>query len=163
MSDTGSVRLGMMVAVMLRIGLGVSLLNGGLLGYLAARRGGSASGLSWTTLLGPAAVLQRAGQREQDRHGGHDHPDAAGIHALLGGHHEQVERRQSACGQERQVHKLPRRRPPDPLGGGQARRGADRVAQRLAAGLRVVAQGVEDGEGGADDRHAGRGAGDVCR
>src|SRR3954463_11202886 len=51
------------IAVLLRLGLGVSLLNGGLLGYLTARRGGSASGLAWTTLLGPAAV---AGVLEQD-------------------------------------------------------------------------------------------------
>ncbi len=54
-----------MVAVLLRIGLGVSLLNGGLLGYLRAQReaGGSASSLAWTTLLGPAAV---AGLLEND-------------------------------------------------------------------------------------------------
>jgi hypothetical protein len=53
-----------MVAFMLRIGLGVNLLNGGLLGYLTARRGGStASGLAWSTLLGPAAV---AGVLEHD-------------------------------------------------------------------------------------------------
>src|SRR4051812_1271684 len=51
------------VAVLLRLGLGVSLLNGGLLGYLTARRGGPASGLGWTTLLGPAAV---AGVLEHD-------------------------------------------------------------------------------------------------
>src|SRR5258708_3349396 len=53
-----------MVAIMLRVGLGVNLLNGGLLGYLTARRGGStASGLAWSTLLGPAAV---AGVLEHD-------------------------------------------------------------------------------------------------
>src|SRR5438309_7477543 len=46
-----------MVAVLLRVGLGVSLLNGGLLGYLTARRGGTtAAGLAWSTLLGPASV-----------------------------------------------------------------------------------------------------------
>src|SRR5438874_1241336 len=47
-----------MIAVMLRIGLGVSLMNGGLLGYLRAERGGpgGAYNLAWTTLLGPAAV-----------------------------------------------------------------------------------------------------------
>jgi hypothetical protein len=46
-----------MVAVLLRIGLGVSLLNGGLIGYLSARHGGTpASRLAWTTMLGPAAV-----------------------------------------------------------------------------------------------------------
>jgi uncharacterized membrane protein YphA (DoxX/SURF4 family) len=50
-----------MVAVLLRLGLGASLLNGGLLGYLASQRG-AAPGLAWSTLLGPAfvaAVLQR--------------------------------------------------------------------------------------------------------
>jgi hypothetical protein len=53
-----------MIAVLLRVGLGVSLLNGGLIGYLTARRGGStASGLAWSTLLGPAAV---AGVLEND-------------------------------------------------------------------------------------------------
>jgi hypothetical protein len=54
-----------MVAVQLRIGLGVSLLNGGLIGYLRAERemGGSAFSLAWTTLLGPAAV---AGLLEND-------------------------------------------------------------------------------------------------
>src|SRR4051794_39537919 len=53
-----------MVAVLLRMGLGVSLLNGGLLGYMVARQGGaSSSGLAWTTLLGPAAV---AGVLEHD-------------------------------------------------------------------------------------------------
>jgi hypothetical protein len=45
-----------MVTVLLRLGLGVSLLNGGLIGYLAARRGGPAYGVAWSTLLGPAAV-----------------------------------------------------------------------------------------------------------
>jgi hypothetical protein len=45
-----------MVALLLRMGLGVSLLNGGLLGFLSARRGGAASGLAWSTMLGPAAV-----------------------------------------------------------------------------------------------------------
>jgi uncharacterized membrane protein YphA (DoxX/SURF4 family) len=44
------------VAVLLRLGLGVSLLNGGLLGYLSAHRGISAPGLAWSTLLGPAAA-----------------------------------------------------------------------------------------------------------
>src|SRR4051794_10049080 len=45
------------VALILRVGLGVCLLNGGLLGYLTAQRGGaSASGLVWSTLLGPSAV-----------------------------------------------------------------------------------------------------------
>jgi hypothetical protein len=54
-----------MVAVLLRLGLGVSLLNGGLLGYQAAQRGGvsTASSLASTTLLGPAAV---AGVLEND-------------------------------------------------------------------------------------------------
>jgi hypothetical protein len=54
-----------MVAVLLRVGLGVNLLNGGLLGYLAARRGGGGIGssLAWSTLLGPAAV---AGVLEHD-------------------------------------------------------------------------------------------------
>jgi uncharacterized membrane protein YphA (DoxX/SURF4 family) len=45
-----------MVALLLRMGLGVSLLNGGLLGFLSARRGGAASSLAWSTMLGPAAV-----------------------------------------------------------------------------------------------------------
>src|SRR3954471_5218765 len=46
-----------LIAVLLRVGLGVCLLNGGLLGYIAARRGGnSASSLVWSTLLGPSAV-----------------------------------------------------------------------------------------------------------
>src|SRR3954464_7517133 len=46
-----------MVALILRVGLGVCLLNGGLLGYLTAQRGGaSASGLVWSTLLGPSSV-----------------------------------------------------------------------------------------------------------
>src|SRR3954469_23620556 len=46
-----------MIAVLLRVGLGVCLLNGGLLGYIAARRGGnSASSLVWSTLLGPSSV-----------------------------------------------------------------------------------------------------------
>jgi hypothetical protein len=54
-----------MIAVLLRLGLGVILLNGGLLGYQAAQRGGvsSASSLASTTLLGPAAV---AGVLEND-------------------------------------------------------------------------------------------------
>jgi hypothetical protein len=51
------------VALLLRLGLGVSLLNGGLIGYLAARRGGTAYGVAWSTLLGPAAV---AGILEND-------------------------------------------------------------------------------------------------
>jgi hypothetical protein len=38
------------------MGVGVSLLNGGLLGFLNARRGGAASSLAWSTLLGPATV-----------------------------------------------------------------------------------------------------------
>src|SRR3954468_15730547 len=46
-----------MIAVLLRVGLGVCLLNGGLLGYIAARRGGnSATSLVWSTLLGPSSV-----------------------------------------------------------------------------------------------------------
>jgi hypothetical protein len=52
-----------MIAVLLRLGLGITLLDGGLLGYVMARRGGQASGLGWTTLLGPAAV---AGVLEND-------------------------------------------------------------------------------------------------
>jgi hypothetical protein len=52
-----------MIAVQLRIGLGVCLLNGGLLGYLSARQGTSSSALAWSTLLGPAAV---AGVLEND-------------------------------------------------------------------------------------------------
>src|SRR3954453_22999699 len=45
------------VALILRVGLGVCLLNGGLLGYLTAQRGGaSASGLVWSPLLGPSSV-----------------------------------------------------------------------------------------------------------
>lgn len=52
------------VVVLLRLGLGTSLLNGGLLGYMTARRGvGATAGLAWTTLLGPAAV---AGVLEHD-------------------------------------------------------------------------------------------------
>jgi uncharacterized membrane protein YphA (DoxX/SURF4 family) len=45
-----------MVAVLLRLGLGINLLNGGLIGYLAVRQGVTASGVSWSTILGPAAV-----------------------------------------------------------------------------------------------------------
>src|SRR4051794_3494630 len=52
-----------MVAVLLRVGLGVTLLNGGLLGYLTTKRGGTAYGVAWSTLLGPAAV---AGVLEND-------------------------------------------------------------------------------------------------
>jgi hypothetical protein len=46
------------VAVLLRLGLGVSLLNGGLMGYQVAQNGtgGSGSTLAWSTLLGPGAV-----------------------------------------------------------------------------------------------------------
>jgi hypothetical protein len=46
------------IAVLLRLGLGVSLLNGGLMGYQIAQygTGGSSSSLAWSTLLGPGAV-----------------------------------------------------------------------------------------------------------
>jgi hypothetical protein len=41
---------------LLRLGLGVSLLNGGLMGYQVAQHGTSPSTLAWSALLGPGAV-----------------------------------------------------------------------------------------------------------
>ena len=126
------------------------------------RAGGHDDGGADDPPLRPAPVLERPGEGEQDRHGGHDDAHAAGVHALFGGQHEQVEGGQAGGGQQGEAAGLPcgQARQAAPGEGDQQRR-ADRVARGLAARLREVTQGFEHGERRADDRHAEGGAGRV--
>jgi hypothetical protein len=104
--------------------------------------------------LRPAPRLNGPGEREQHRHRGDDDADAAGIHRVLGGEHEHVERGQPGRGEQREADELAYRRPPDPAAGerGEQQR-AGRVAQRLPARRGIVAQPVEHRERGPDGRH----------